>query len=263
MSHKQWEAQLSGIIERTNANLSALSSRYEPQRAAPAFPNHVEPPQPPAAARGGATLRDACGGGERYMERAPSEPSESWMERVCERVAARLGDEKVRRLEEDIAQLRAATERAATSARAHDSAVEQLSRESHARKGAASKMMAWQADSEAWRSRVDAELDVAARRGCELDRAHASVKDALARSATTQDVRACAENANLSAAAAAAAAMAPVQQRVEKELETLRFSLHCTAGSFLVSFFYVAVAAAAAAAVSQHAVRITQGGMSF
>ena len=34
LSHQQWEQQLSGIIERTNANLNALSTRYSPARPA-------------------------------------------------------------------------------------------------------------------------------------------------------------------------------------------------------------------------------------
>ncbi|KAH8096414.1 hypothetical protein JL720_3785 [Aureococcus anophagefferens] len=205
LSHQQWEAQLSGIIERTNANLSALSSRYSPQRSAR-----------PERRLGGAPSRGASSWARDSFEE-PAPPSgrrlEGALAATPRRGAAGALDDAT--LEEEVAQLRASTTHAVQSAR--DSAVEALRRESQSRKGASSKMMAWQADAEQWRSRVDAALEVAAGRGAEAD---VAVRDVAAPSRA--ELAGVLDAAKQRAAAAASAAISPVQARVEGELEALR-----------------------------------------
>ncbi|KAK7247711.1 hypothetical protein SO694_0008803 [Aureococcus anophagefferens] len=195
LSHQQWEAQLSGIIERTNANLSALSSRYSPQRSA----------RP-----------------ERRLGGAPSRGASSWARDSFEEPAPPSG----RRLEGALA----ATPRRGAAGALGDATVESiafrgatapspaLGRESQSAKGASSKMMAWQADAEQWRSRVDAALEVAAGRGAEAD---VAVRD-VAAAASRAELAGVLDAAKQRAAAAASAAISPVQARVEGELEALR-----------------------------------------
>ena len=201
LSHQQWEAQLSGIIERTNANLSALSSRYSPQRSARperrlgGAPSRgasswardsFEEPAPPSGRRlEGALAATPRRGAAGALDDATVE---SIVSRVVERLGGACapagGGDRLRQLEEEVAQLRASTTHAVQSARGRDSAVEALGRESQNRKGASSKMMAWQADAEQWRSRVDAALEVAAGRGAEADVAVRDVAAAVKRAAS-------------------------------------------------------------------------------
>ena len=158
LSHQQWEQQLSGIIERTNANLNALSTRYSPAR-------------PAESVRRSAERQSWDAFEERDRRPAPSESVETFavdddaIERSVARALARWnvgnvqgGDNALQRLEDEVATLRARRRRRPRRRGAlGEATVDALAREVHARRGHASKMLAWQADAEQWRSRVDAQ----------------------------------------------------------------------------------------------------------
>ena len=166
LSHQQWEQQLSGIIERTNANLNALSTRYSPAR-------------PAESVRRSAERQSWDAFEERDRRPVPSESVETSfvdddaIERSVARALARWnvgnvqgGDNALQRLEDEVATLRASETAAATARRSREATVDALAREVHARRGHASKMLAWQADAEQWRSRVDACVEINRCVGC-------------------------------------------------------------------------------------------------
>ena len=116
LSHQQWEQQLSGIIERTNANLNALSTRYSPAR-------------PAESVRRSAERQSWDAFEERDRRPVPSESVETFIdddaiERSVARALARWnvgnvqgGDNALQRLEDEVATLRASETAAATARR--------------------------------------------------------------------------------------------------------------------------------------------------
>lgn len=216
MLQEQWEAQLSGVIERTKANLSVLQTKKKQQRNWEEVEDTSSWPTSKLSSAWAAPERTVVDS----MARAAINEDE-----LLERLSSRLGsvpDERVRRLEEDMADLRARASQAVTSARAHESAVESLSRESHSRKSSACKMLAWQSDTEQWRSRVDSTLEVVRARSKHVDNLQRSVSEALSRAASKVELRAAVEEAMARSAAAAQAAVSPVHQIVATELDKLK-----------------------------------------
>ena len=131
-------------------------------------------------------------------------------------------DARLQRLEEEVARLRAAATASTNAARGDKAAVEALTRDSHARKGASSKMQAWQADAEQWRGRVDSALERHDAKGAELDAASRQVREAVQRSASHAEVRGILDAARRQAQAAAQAAVAAGASATEQEVEALR-----------------------------------------
>lgn len=216
MLQEQWEAQLSGVIERTKANLSVLQSKKKQQR-------HQEDAEE-TSSWPTSKLSSAWSAPERTVVESKARNTINEDE-LLERLSSRLGsvsEERVHRLEEDMAELRARASQAVTSARAHESAVESLSRESHSRKSSACKMLAWQSDTEQWRSRVDSTLEVVRARSKHVDNLQRSVSEALSRAASKAELRAAVEEARARSAAAAQAAVSPVHQIVATELDKLK-----------------------------------------
>jgi len=70
----------------------------------------------------------------------------------------RCNEDWLRALEEEVSEANVRASQAVTTARSHESTVEALSRELQARRGTSAKLLAWQADTEAWRARVEGEL---------------------------------------------------------------------------------------------------------
>ena len=97
-----------------------------------------------------------------------------------------------------------------------------LAREVHARRGHASKMLAWQADAEQWRSRVDAALEKAAATQAGLEASQRRITESNKRSATQAEVKGVLDAARRQAQAAAQGAVAAGQSAMEHELEDLR-----------------------------------------
>jgi hypothetical protein len=221
LSHQQWEQQLSGIIERTNANLNALSTRYSPAR-------------PAESVRRSAERQSWDAFEERDRRPVPSESVETFIdddaiERSVARALARWnvgnvqgGDNALQRLEDEVATLRASETAAATARRSREATVDALAREVHARRGHASKMLAWQADAEQWRSRVDAALEKAAATQAGLEASQRRITESNKRSATQAEVKGVLDAARRQAQAAAQGAVAAGQSAMEHELEDLR-----------------------------------------
>ena len=222
LSHQQWEQQLSGIIERTNANLNALSTRYSPAR-------------PAESVRRSAERQSWDAFEERDRRPVPSESVETSfvdddaIERSVARALARWnvgnvqgGDNALQRLEDEVATLRASETAAATARRSREATVDALAREVHARRGHASKMLAWQADAEQWRSRVDSALEKAAATQAGLEASQRRISESNKRSATQAEVKGVLDAARRQAQAAAQGAVAAGQSAMEHELEDLR-----------------------------------------
>lgn len=176
MAQAMWEAQLSSIIERTNANLTKLrSGRGQRKRercpsdafiASTGTNDSVERP-----------LEKEATGGKSWESLGKANGKEVATlideEKLFERLASRLqleanhtaesamqqsDEDRLRTLEEEVSEVKSRATQAVTTARSHESTVEALSRESQARRGTVAKILAWQADTEAWRTRVEGEL---------------------------------------------------------------------------------------------------------
>ena len=220
LSHQQWEQQLSGIIERTNANLNALHTRYSPAR--------------PAPTRRSTDRQSWDAFEEKDRLRVPADAAEpvnddDAIERSVARALARWnvgnvrgGENALQRLEDEVATLRASETAAATARRSREATVDALAREVHARRGHAAKMLAWQADAEQWRSRIDSSLEKTAATQAGLEASNRRFTEGSKRSATQAEVRGVLDAARRQAQAAAQGAVAAGQAATEREMEDLR-----------------------------------------